>query len=67
VSRAAAAALKADGAGGGNGAILNSAVGSVDLPDLHILQSHTEAGEWRSIPVQSLNPNSGVVQIRLPS
>ncbi len=49
-SRAAAAALKADGKGGGNGAILNSAVGSVDLPDLHILQSSTEAGEWRSIP-----------------
>ncbi|MBI4578108.1 MAG: hypothetical protein HY718_00305, partial [Planctomycetes bacterium] len=49
-SRATAAALKADGKGGGSGAILNSAVGSIDLPDLHILQSATEAGEWRSIP-----------------
>jgi hypothetical protein len=29
---------------------LNSAVGSVDMPDLHILQSDTPAGEWRSIP-----------------
>lgn len=49
-SRAAAAALKADGVSGGSGAILNSAVGSIDLPDLHILQSTTDAGEWRSIP-----------------
>ena len=49
-SRAAAAELKKTGAGGGSGAVLNSAVGSVDLPDLHILQSGTEAGEWRSIP-----------------
>jgi hypothetical protein len=52
-SRAAAAALKADGKGGGSGVILNSAVGSIDLPDLHILQSQTEAGEWRSIPTRS--------------
>lgn len=49
-SRAAAAELKKDGTGGGTGAILNSAVGSVDIPDLHILQSDGEAGEWRSIP-----------------
>ena len=48
-SRAAGAALKKDAAGG-NGAILNSAVGSVDMPDLHILQSDMLAGEWRSIP-----------------
>lgn len=49
-SRAAAAALKADGKDTGSGAVLNSACGSVDLPDLQILQSATEAGEWRSIP-----------------
>lgn len=49
-SRAAAAELKKDGIGGGTGAVLNSAVGSIDLPDLHILQSDGEAGEWRSIP-----------------
>lgn len=49
-SRAAAAELRKTGGGGGSGAILNSAVGSVDLPDLHILQSSSEAGEWRSIP-----------------
>lgn len=51
-SRAAAAELKNDGTVGGTGAVLNSAVGSVDLPDLHIIQSETEAGEWRSIPVR---------------
>jgi hypothetical protein len=51
-SRAAAAQLKKTGPAGGTGAVLNSAVGSVDLPDLHILQSNTEAGEWRSIPVK---------------
>ena len=49
-SRAAAAQLKKDGTGGGTGAVLNSAVGSVDMPDLQILQSDGEAGEWRSIP-----------------
>lgn len=49
-SRAAAAELRKGGGGGGSGAILNSAVGSVDLPDLHILQSSSDAGEWRSIP-----------------
>ncbi len=49
-SRAAAAALKKNGDGGGTGAVLNSAVGSIDMPDLHILQSDGEAGEWRSIP-----------------
>lgn len=49
-SRAAAAELKKAGTGGGTGAVLNSAVGSVDLPDLHILQSDGDAGEWRSIP-----------------
>ncbi len=52
-SRAAAAALRNDGKGGGSGAILNSAVGSIDVPDLHILQSTGPAigaGEWRSIP-----------------
>lgn len=49
-SRAAAAELKKDGTGGGTGAVLNSAVGSIDMPDLHILQSDGEAGEWRSIP-----------------
>jgi hypothetical protein len=50
-SRAAAAAL----GGGrparlGTNAVHNSGVGSVGLPDLHILQTSTEAGEWRSIP-----------------
>lgn len=49
-SRAAAAELKKTGPSGGTGAVLNSAVRSVDLPDLHILQSNSEAGEWRSIP-----------------
>ncbi len=49
-SRAAAAELKKNGTGGGTGAVLNSAVGSVDIPDLHILQSDGDAGEWRSIP-----------------
>ncbi len=49
-SRAAGAALKNDGQSQGSGAILNSAVGSVDMPDLHILQSDTPGGEWRSIP-----------------
>lgn len=64
-SRAAAAAIKADGKGGGSGAILNGAVGSIDLPDLHILQSSTEAGEWRSIPRDrsGLGP-TGVRQLR---
>ncbi len=51
-SRAAAAALRKDGRDGGTRAVLNSACGSVDLPDLHILQSESEAGEWRSIPVK---------------
>ncbi|MEP0843932.1 MAG: B12-binding domain-containing radical SAM protein [Phycisphaerae bacterium] len=49
-SRAAAAELKKSGPGGGTGAVLNSAVGSIDLPDLHILQSDGDGGEWRSIP-----------------
>ncbi|HSW45162.1 MAG TPA: radical SAM protein [Phycisphaerae bacterium] len=49
-SRAAGAALKQASPAGGTGAILNSAVGSVDIPDLHILQSDMPAGEWRSIP-----------------
>ena len=52
-SRAAAAELKKNGTGGGSGAVLNSAVGSIDLPDLHILQTDADASigaEWRSIP-----------------
>jgi anaerobic magnesium-protoporphyrin IX monomethyl ester cyclase len=49
-SRAAAAELKKNGQGGGTGAILNSAVGSIDTPDLHILQSDGDGSEWRSIP-----------------
>ncbi len=49
-SRAAGEALKKDGKMAGTNAVMNSAVGSVDIPDLHILQSDGEAGEWRSIP-----------------
>src|SRR5207249_11828296 len=43
-SRAAAAELKKQRSGG-TGAVLNSAVGSIDLPDLHILQTDGIAAE----------------------
>jgi anaerobic magnesium-protoporphyrin IX monomethyl ester cyclase len=50
-SRAAASALKAQpDATGGTGAVLNSATGSIDLPDLHILDGDGASAEWRSIP-----------------
>jgi hypothetical protein len=48
-SRAAAAELKKQNVGG-TSAVLNSAVGSIDLPDLHILQTDGGGAEWRSIP-----------------
>ncbi len=66
-SRAAAAALKADGTGGGSGAVLNSAVGSIDMPDLHILQSDSPSGEWRSIPKDGSGMSArGARQMRDP-
>lgn len=56
-SRAAAAVLKQGDPAGGSAAILNSGVGSVDIPDLHIVESEGggaaadgSASEWRSIP-----------------
>ena len=73
-SRAAAAAMKSqlsDGPsqmnkGTGTGAVLNSGVGSIDLPDLHIIQSAGTAGEsgapgaseWRSIPRDGSGPGA---------